>query len=97
MPRETQPPRLAVQAVLVFCAGVAACVSAFVTRKFQLLFFTGGAIWIELLFYLYRRWWPELPFDRGKRRIYRGIVLLVGLLIFAGTWEIIVWLEPSLK
>jgi hypothetical protein len=96
MSAETRP-RLTMPVVLVICVGAVACVIAFVTRKFPLLFITGGAIWVEFLFYLYWRWWPGIPFVPGRRRTYRGIALLIGFLIFAATWEIIVWLDPSLK
>jgi len=44
MSQETQPPRLFVPVVLALCTGIAACVAAFVTHKFLLLFFTAGAI-----------------------------------------------------
>jgi len=44
MSQETQPPRLFVPVVLALCTGIAACVAAFVTHKFLLLFLTAGAI-----------------------------------------------------
>jgi hypothetical protein len=97
MQEESQPPRLVVPTTVALCAGILACVAAFVTRRFLLLFFTAGSVWVLVLFYLYRLWWPGVPFVPGRRKSYRGIAVLVGLLIFAGTWYIIVWLDPSLR
>jgi hypothetical protein len=97
MPQETRPPRLVVPIVLTLCAGIGACIAAFFTHRFSLLFFTAASIWVELLFYLYRRWWPGTPFVPFQRKKYRGIAVLVGFLIFAGAWYIITWLDPSLR
>jgi hypothetical protein len=88
---------MVVPIVLALCAGTGACIAAFVMRKFLLLFITAGAIWIEFLFYLYLRWWPGIPFVPFQRKWYRGIAVLFGLLVFAGTWYVIVWLDRSLK
>jgi hypothetical protein len=82
--------------ILTLCMGAAACIAAFVTGRFLLLFLTAGSIWIEFLFYLYRTWWPGIPFIPGRKKLYRGIGVLVGLLIFTGTWYVIIWLDPSL-
>lgn len=90
-----RPPRLLVPAVFVLCLGVAALVVAVVMRRFLLLFITAGSIWIEFLLYLYYRWWPGIPFVPGRRKIYRGIAIFVGLLVFAGAWYIIIRFDPS--
>ena len=82
---------------LPLCAGALSCVASFVTRKFVLLFLSAGSLWVLFLFYLYRLWWPGVPFVPSQRKKYRGIAILVGFLIFAGTWYIIIWLDPSLK
>jgi len=97
MHEETQSPRLVVPIAVAVCAGALACVAAFVTRKFVLLFFSAGSLWVLFLCYLYRLWWPGVPFVPLQRKAYRGIAVLVGFLIFAGTWYIIIWLDPSLK
>ena len=92
-----KPPRLIVPITLALCAGTLACIAAFVTRIFTLLFFSAGSVWVLFLFYLYRRWWPGVPFVPGRRKSYRGIAVLVGFLIFAGAWYIIIQLDPSLR
>jgi hypothetical protein len=97
MSEEAKPPSLVVPTAAAVCAGALACVSAFVTRKFALLFLSAGSLWVLFLFYLYRLWWPGVPFVPFQRKMYRGIAVLVGFLIFAGTWYIIIWLDPSLK
>jgi hypothetical protein len=97
MPEEAQPPSLVVPVAVAICAGALACVAAFVTHKFVLLFLSAGSLWVLFLFYLYRLWWPGVPFVPFQRKMYRGIAVLVDFLIFAGTWYIIIWLDPSLK
>jgi hypothetical protein len=97
MSDESKPPSLVVPIVAAVCAGALACVAAFVTRKFVLLFLSAGSLWVLFLFYLYRLWWPGVPFVPFQRKMYRGIAVLVGFLIFAGTWYVIIWLDPSLK
>jgi hypothetical protein len=61
MPEEAQPPSLVVPVAVAICAGALACVAAFVTRKFVLLFLSAGSLWVLFLFYLYRLWWPGVP------------------------------------
>jgi hypothetical protein len=97
MPVETQRPRLVVPIVAMICAGTFACIAALLTRKFTLLFFSAGSLWVLVLLYLYRLWLPGVPFVPGRRKSYRAIAILAGLLIFAGAWYVIVWLDPSLK
>jgi hypothetical protein len=97
MPEEHQPRRLVVPITLALCAGTLACIVAFVTRRFLLLFFTAGSLWILFLLYLFHRWWPGAPFVPGRRKSYRGIAVLVGFVIFLGAWYIIVQLDPSLR
>jgi len=97
MPEETPPPRLIAPIVVAFCAGILACVAAFAMRKFILLFFSAGLLWILVLFFLYRLWWPGIPFVPGRKKVYRGFAVLTGILIFTGAWYIIVWLDPSLR
>jgi hypothetical protein len=97
MPEEPQQRRLVVPITLALCAGTLACIAAFVTRRFLLLFFTAGSLWILFLLYLFHRWWPGAPFLLGRRKPYRGIAVLVGFVIFLGAWYIIVQLDPSLK
>ena len=97
MPDEAQPPSLVLPTAVAICAGTLACIAAFVTRKFALLFLSAGSLWVLALFCLYRLWWPRVPFVPGRRKVYRGISVLVGLLIFAGTLYIIAWLDPSLR
>jgi hypothetical protein len=97
MTLETQRPRLVVPIVVVICSGTLACIAAFSTRRFALLFLSAGSLWVLVLFYLYQRWWPGLPLVRGRSKIYRGIAILAALLIFACTWYFMVWLDPSLK
>jgi hypothetical protein len=91
-----QPPRLIVSIILALCAGTLACIAAFVTQRFSLLFFAAGSLWVLFLLYLYRRWWPGVP-DTAQRKLYRGIAALVGFVIFVGAWYVIVQLEPSLR
>ena len=97
MTMEVQRPRLLVPIVVVICSGTLACISAFFTRRFALLFLSAGSVSVLVLFYLYHRWWPGLPLVRGRSKIYRGIAILAGFLIFACTRYIMVWLDPSLK
>ena len=97
MPVEARSPHILKPIVLALCAGTAACIAAFMLRKFLLLFVAAGAIWVIFLLYLYLLWWPGSPFIPLQRKSYRGIAVLVGLLIFAGTWYVIVWLDPSLR
>jgi hypothetical protein len=97
MSEEAQPPRLVVPIAVAVCAGTLACIAAFVTHKFLLLFFSAGSLWVLFLLYLYRRWWPGVPFVPGQRRGYRGFAVLVGFLIFIGAWYIIIQLDPSLE
>jgi hypothetical protein len=97
MSTEAQPPRLVVPVAIVICFGALACIAAFVTRKFLLLFFSAGSLWVLFLLYLYRRWWPGIPFVVGQRKTYRGIAVLVGFLIFGAVWYVIVQLDPSLR
>ena len=97
MSEEARPPRLVLPIAVAVCAGVLACIAAFVTRKFELLFLSAGSLWVLFLFYLYRLWWPGIPFVPFRRKAYRGYAVIVGLLIFAGAWYIIIWLDPSLR
>jgi hypothetical protein len=95
MPEETPPPRLVAPIVVAFCAGILVCVAAFAMRKFILLFLSAGLLWVLVLFLLYRLWWPgSVP---GRRKVYRGLAVITGFLIFTGAWYIIVWLDPSLR
>jgi hypothetical protein len=97
MSEESQPPRLAVPITLAVCTGTLACIAAFVMRRFLLLFFAAGSLWVFFLLCLYRRWWPGGPFVPGQRKSYRGIAVLAGFLIFVGAWYIIIRLDPSLR
>jgi hypothetical protein len=97
MSEEAKPPRLVVPIALAVCGGVLACIVAFVMRKFVLLFLSAGSLWVLFLFYLYRLWWPGILFVPLQRKAYRGYAVLVSLLIFAGTWYIIIWLDTSLR
>jgi hypothetical protein len=97
MPEEPQPPRLVVPIALALSAGTLACIAAFITHRFLFLFFTAGSLWILFLLYLYRRWFPGVPFVPGRRKSYRAIAVLVGFLIFEGAWYIIVRLDSSLR
>jgi hypothetical protein len=96
MPQEPQPPQLVVPTTIALCAGTLACIAAFITRRFLLLFFGAGSLWLVVLLYLYRRWWPGMSFVPGRRKSYRGIAVLIGFLIFTAAWYIIVKLDPSL-
>jgi hypothetical protein len=97
MLQEPQPPQLVVPTLIALCVGSLACIAAFITHKYLLLFFSAGSLWLLLLLYLYRRWWPGVPFVPGRRKSYRGIAVLTGFLIFGGAWYIIVNLDPSLR
>jgi len=97
MALEAQRPRLVVPIVVVICAGTLACIAAFFTRRFALLFLSAGSLWVLVLFYLYKLGWPGVPLVRGRIKTYRGIAILAGFLIFASAWYIIVWLDPSLR
>jgi hypothetical protein len=97
MPEGHHLPRLMVPTSIAFSVGTLACIAAFITHKFLLLFFSAGSLWLVLLLYLYRRWWPGMPFVAGRRKSYRGIAVLFGFVIFLGAWYIIVQLDPSLR
>jgi hypothetical protein len=97
MSEEIHPPRLVAPVALAICAGILACIAAFAMHKFTLLFFSAGSLWVLFLLYLYRRWWPGIPFVPGQRKGYRGIAILVGFLIFMSAWYIMIWLDPSIK
>jgi hypothetical protein len=91
------PPKFAFPAALTIIIGLVACIAAFSARKFTLLFISAGSLWVLVLFYLYHLWWPGFPRVPGRRRIYKGIAVLVGFLIFTGAWYMIVRFDPSLK
>jgi hypothetical protein len=97
MSEEAKPPRLVVPIAVTVCAGVLACITAFVIHKFELLFLSAGSLWVLFLFYLYRLWWPGIPFVPFQRKAFRGYAVLGFLLIFTATWYIIIWLDPSLR
>src|ERR1700756_1610014 len=97
MLEESQPPRLVVPIMLALCVGTLACIAAFMTHRFLLLFFGAGSFWSLILIYFYRLWWPGNSFIPLRRKSFRGFAVLAGLLIFGATWYIIVWLEPSLR
>jgi hypothetical protein len=94
MPEGHHSPRLVVPTSIAFSVGILACIAPFITHKFLLLFFSAGSLWLVLLLYLYRRWWPGMPFVAGRRKSYRGIAVLIGFLIFAAAWYIIVKTRP---
>ena len=97
MTEEARPPKLVVPIVVTVCAGILSLLISFGIRKFQLLFVTASAVWILFLFYLYRRWWPGVPFVPGQRKIYKGVAVVVGFLIFAAAWYLMIHLDPSLR
>jgi hypothetical protein len=97
MSQETQSHSLVFPVMTAVSAGTVACIVAFVTRNFLFLFLTAGSVWVGFLFYLYSRWWPGIPFVRVEVKLYKGVALIVGLLMFAATWYVIIWLDPSLQ
>ncbi len=97
MTEEARRPKLAVPVVVTICAGILSLLISFEIRRFQLLFVTAGAVWILFLFYLYRRWWPGVPFVPGQRKMYKGVAVLVGFFLFAAAWYLMVYLDPLIK
>jgi hypothetical protein len=93
MPERTRPPKFIVTTLLAF--GLLASLAAFATHRFLLLFFTAGSLWVVVSAYLYRRWWPGIPFVPDRRKSYRGITILPGFIIFGCAWYVIGSTHPS--
>jgi len=81
----------------ILCAGVSALAYAFVARRFLMLFVSGGAVWLLAMIELRDGWPPGDPAARGRRRMFKGVAMGVGFLIFVSTWYLIVVLDPSLR
>ena len=67
-----------------------------------MLFVSAGALWLLVAMALLDRWRAaddsmgdaSVP---GRRRMFRGIVVALGLVTFISTWYLIVALDPSLR
>jgi len=78
--------------------GVCSTFLAFEYRHFVLLFLTAASIWFLVLFALYAWWWKSRDeFVPGRRKLYRGIGALTGLLIAGLMYYLVVWLDPTLR
>jgi len=86
----------------ILCAGISAPGYAFIAHKFLMLFVSAGALWLLVAMALLDRWRAaddstgdaSVP---GRRRMFRGIVVALGLVTFISTWYLIVALDPSLR
>jgi len=86
----------------ILSCGVSALGYRFVARKFLMLFVSAGALWLLVAMALLDRWRAaddstgdaSVP---GRRRMFRGIVVALGLVTFISTWYLIVALDPSLR
>jgi hypothetical protein len=81
----------------ILCAGVSALGYAFVAHKFLMLFVSAGALWLLVAMALLDRWRAGDVSVPGKKRMFRGIVVALGLVTFISTWYLIVALDPSLR
>jgi hypothetical protein len=94
-PEGHQPPQLVVPTTIALCAG-SGLHRGFRNAQILVAVFRSGSLWLVVLLYLYRRLWSGVPFVPGRRKSYRGIAVLIGFLIFAGAWYIMINLDPSL-
>jgi len=86
MPVETRSPHILKPIVLALCAGTAACIAAFMLRKFLLLFVAAGAIWVIFLLYLYFAGGQEVRSSIAKKivswnRRSRGLAHFRGCMV----------------
>jgi hypothetical protein len=70
---------------------------ALVALRFLMLFVSGSAVWLLAMIGLQDRWPPGDPPARGRRKMFKGVAMGVGFLIFVSTWYLIVALDPSLR
>ena len=96
MPR-SQAPKLSGYSAVAVTVGLVAATVAFASHKFALLFVTATSLWILVLLLLYRDWWQRLPRIPGRKKIYKGVAVVTGFLIFTIAWYFITYFDPSLK
>jgi len=68
------------------CAGVAALAYAFLAHRFLMLFVPAASIWLLAVLALQARWRPGDVMVPGRKRMFRGIVSALGLIIFLSAW-----------
>lgn len=81
----------------VASAGLLAFLFAFATDKFLVLFVFAGAAWLLALRVLGARWTSGGASVPGQRRMFRGVAVVLALLLFVPILYLITALDPSLR